>query len=372
MRNKILIVDDVEINREMLAAILEDEHEILLAEDGRVAMDILKKHHEEIALLMLDLIMPKMDGFEVLKELKDYPWSKSIGIIIISTEDAPETQEECFELGVDDFARRPYNNNLIRRRVSHVISSHQTQEELEQKVAKQTETMQKQYRLLLLQAEKLKQNHANLLDVLGTVVEYRNVESGKHIERVKEYTRILAECVMEQFPEYNLTPEKVDIIVAVSPLHDIGKIAIPDAILMKPGRLTDEEFEFMKSHTTKGAEILTSIKNIWDDEYGEIGYEICRHHHERYDGKGYPDGLKGEKIPLSAQIVAVADVYDALVNERVYKRAFSKDEAFQMIMTGECGMFSPEILDCFWKTRREFAKLAPGGEASEESEDEEG
>lgn len=223
---------------------------------------------------------------------------------------------------------------------------------------RQTETLRKQYRLLQLQAEKLKQSRSNVIDILGTVVEYRNLESGQHIERVKGYTRILAERLMKDFPEYGLTPERVEVIVSASALHDIGKIAIPDAILMKPGRLTESEFEYMKAHTTKGGEILNSIKNVWDEEYGKVSYEICRHHHERYDGRGYPDGMKGELIPLSAQIVSVADVYDALVNERAYKSAFSKETAFQMIMTGECGVFSPKILDCFWNVRKEFEKLA--------------
>lgn len=186
------------------------------------------------------------------------------------------------------------------------------------------------------------------------------LESGQHIERVKGYTKLLAEQLMKDYPEYGLTSDKVSVITSASALHDIGKIAIPDAILMKPGKLTQEEFEYMKSHTTKGGEILNSIKNVWDEEYGKVSYEICRHHHERYDGRGYPDGLKGEQIPLSAQIVSIADVYDALVNERVYKSAFPKEKAFQMIVTGECGVFSPKLLDCFWNARRAFERLADG------------
>ena len=160
------------------------------------------------------------------------------------------------------------------------------------------------------------------------------------------------------YPEYGLTPEKVEMIASASALHDVGKIAIPDSILLKPGKLTDVEFEYMKAHTTKGAEILHNIKNVWDEEYGKVSYQICRHHHEGYEGRGYPDGVKGEESPLSAQIVSIADVYDALVNERVYKSAFSKEKAFQMIVTGECGVFSPKLLDCFWNVRKEFEGLA--------------
>lgn len=357
MRNKILIVDDVEINRELLFEILKDEYEILLAENGLEAMEILESQYQDISLLMLDLIMPKMDGFAVLRQLQGCSWSKDIGIIVISSDNTIETEAECFELGVSDFVHRPFNNRLVRKRVKNVISLFQTQEELSQKVKQQTETLRKQYRLLLQQSQQLKQSRSNVIDILGTVVEYRNLESGQHIKGVKDYTRILAECLMKDFPEYGLTQEKVEVIVSASALHDVGKIAIPDEILMKPGRLTEEEFEFMKSHTTKGAELVGYIKGVWDEEYSQILYDICRHHHERYDGTGYPDQLKGEEIPISAQIVAIADVYDALVNERVYKVAYSREKAFQMIMTGECGIFSPKILDCFWKVRKEFEKI---------------
>lgn len=358
MRDKILIVDDVEINRELLSEILSDEYEILMAENGKQAMKILETRHEEIAVLMLDLVMPEMDGFAVLRELDQRPWSKNIGIIIISSDNTVKTEADCFELGVTDFVHRPFDNRLVKKRVNNVISLFQYQQELEKKVEKQTNTMRKQYRLLQLQAEQLKQSRANVIDVLGTVVEYRNLESGQHIERVKGYTKILARRLQKDYPEYGLTSEKVDVIASASALHDIGKIAIPDSILLKPGKLTAQEFEYMKSHTTKGGDILNSIKNVWDEEYGKVSYEICRHHHERYDGRGYPDGLKGDQIPLSAQIVSIADVYDALVNERVYKSAFSKEKAFQMIVTGECGVFSPKLIDCFWNARRDFEKLA--------------
>ena len=358
MRDKILIVDDVEINRELLSEILSSEYEILMAENGKQAMKVLEARHEEIAVLMLDLVMPEMDGFAVLRELDLRPWSKNIGIIIISSDNTIRTEAECFDLGVSDFVHRPFDNRLVKKRVNNVVSLFQYQQELEQKVEKQTETLRKQYRLMQLQAEQLKQSRANVIDILGTVVEYRNLESGQHIERVKGYTKLLAEQLMKDYPEYGLTSDKVSVITSASALHDIGKIAIPDAILMKPGKLTQEEFEYMKSHTTKGGEILNSIKNVWDEEYGKVSYEICRHHHERYDGRGYPDGLKGEQIPLSAQIVSIADVYDALVNERVYKSAFYKEKAFQMIVTGECGVFSPKLLDCFWNARRACERLA--------------
>lgn len=357
MRDKILIVDDAEINRELLSEILQDEYDIMTAQNGREALDLLEKSHDDITVVLLDLLMPEMDGFEVLENLSKKPWGKKLGKIIISGDDAISTEARCFELGVSDFVHKPFNNSLVRKRVNNVAVLFKYQERLEQTVEKQTDTLKKQFRLLQLQAEQLRLSKANVIDILGTVVEYRNLESGEHIKRVKDYTRILAQKLMECYPEYNLTQEKIEVIASASALHDIGKIAIPDSILLKPGKLTNEEFDYMKSHTTRGCEILKNIKNVWDEEYGTASYEICRHHHERYDGKGYPDGLKGEDIPISAQIVSVADVYDALVNERVYKRAFSKEKAFQMITTGECGVFSPKILDCFWNVRKEFEKL---------------
>lgn len=362
MRDKILIVDDVDINRELLAEILEDEYGILMAENGRQAMEVLEQSNEEIAVIMLDMIMPEMDGFAVLRELDKKPWSKNIAIIIISSDNTIQTEASCFELGVSDFVHRPFDNRLVKKRVNNVVSLYQYQQQLEQKVEKQTETLRKQYRLLQIQAEQLRQSRTNVIDILGTVVEYRNLESGEHIKRVKGYTRILAERLMKDYPEYGLTQDQVEVIVSASALHDIGKIAIPDSILLKPGKLTEEEFEYMKAHTTRGGEILNNIKNVWDEEYGKVSYEICRYHHERYDGRGYPDKLRGEEIPVSAQIVSVADVYDALVNERVYKSAFSKEKAFQMIVTGECGVFSPKLLDCFWNARRKFEQLADQAE----------
>lgn len=357
MRNSVLIVDDIEINRELLEEMLKDEYDVILAATGKEALSILDKKHEEIAVMLLDLVMPEMDGFQVIENVRAHAWGSQLPVIIISSESTEKAEKRCFDMGVADFIHRPFDSILVKKRVSNIISLFQYQEGLEQKIEKQTETLKKQYKLLQMQAEQLRQSKENVIDILGTVVEYRNLESGEHIKRVKGYTRILAERMMKDYPEYGLTQDKIEIIVSASALHDIGKIAIPDSILLKPGKLTNDEFEYMKSHTTRGCEILSNIENTWDQEYGKYTYEICRYHHERYDGKGYPDGLKGEEIPVSAQIVSIADVYDALVNERVYKSAFAKEKAFQMIVTGECGVFSPKLLDCFWNVRREFEEF---------------
>lgn len=366
MRNVLLIVDDVEINRELLDEMLKNEYETILASNGSEALQILEREHDRIAAVLLDLIMPEVDGFQVLEQIQSKPWRDNIAVIIISNEDQGRIQKRCFDLGVMDFIHRPFDDSLVMRRVDNIVSLYQYKEGLEQKINQQTETLKKQFRLLQVQAEHLKQSKENVIDILGTVVEYRNLESGEHIQRVKGYTRILGEKLMQSYPELGLTKEMLEVIVSASALHDIGKIAIPDAILLKPGQLTNDEFEYMKSHTTRGCEIISNIKNTWDEEYGKVSYEICRYHHERYDGRGYPDGLKGDEIPISAQIVSIADVYDALVNERVYKSAFSKEKAFQMIVTGECGVFSPKLLDCFWNARREFEAMC--GEASSDTE----
>lgn len=358
MRDKVLVVDDVELNRDILEEILKDEYVVVKAENGKRALEIIKEQQEEIAVILLDLIMPELDGFGVLEVMKENKWMDKIPVLIISGENSVETEGKCFDYGIADFIKKPFDNALIKKRVKNVSDLFLYKNHLEEKVQAQTETLRKQYKVLQLRAERLHQSNEKIIDILGTVVEYRNLESGEHINRVKGFTKILATKLMEEYPEYGLTPVNVDMISSASALHDIGKIAIPDHILLKPGRLTAEEFEYMKSHTTRGCDILKSIEGVWDDSYGKLSYEICRHHHERYDGKGYPDSLKGEEIPIAAQIVSVADVYDALVTERVYKSAYSKDEAFHMIINGECGMFSPKLLECFRHVRKDFEALA--------------
>lgn len=361
MQNKILVVDDAEMNRELLRDILEDVYEVEMSEDGEEAVRKLEEMNEETAALLLDLQMPKMDGFAVLDEMKKHGWMKHIPVLIISGERAVEIESRCFELGVSDFIHKPFEPALVKNRVKNAVDLFAYKNKLEEKVKVQTETLRKQNRILQLQTEKLKENNERIIEVLGTVVESRSLESGEHIQRVKGYTKILAYQLMKDYPEYGLDEKQVEMMVAASSLHDVGKIAIPDKILLKPGRFTEEEFEYMKSHTTRGCDILNNIEDIWDDEYRQVSLEICRHHHERYDGKGYPDGLKGEEIPISAQIVSIADVYDALVCERVYKDAIPKDKAYHMIINGECGVFSPKLMECFRKSREAFEKLADGG-----------
>ena len=358
MRNSVLVVDDMELNRDILREILEEDYPILEAESGRRALEMIQKYGEDIAVILLDLIMPDGDGFAVLEIMKKRNWLEKMPVLIISGENSLETEKKCFSYGISDFIHKPFDNTLVRHRVKNVTELFMYKNQLEQRVEKQTETLRKQYRILQIQAEKLKLNNVRIIDILGTVVEGRDLESGGHIFRVKNYTEALGRQLMEDYPEYGLDEKQMAVIASASALHDIGKIAIPDNILLKPAKLTDAEYEYMKSHTTRGCEILENIEGAWDKDYAKASYDICRHHHERYDGWGYPDGLKGDDIPISAQIVSIADVYDALINERVYKSAYTKEEAFHMIVTGECGIFSPKLLECYRKVRRQFETLA--------------
>lgn len=358
---KILIVDDVRLNREMLKDILQDEYEVELLQNGEDAIKRIAECSDDVSAILLDLYMPVKDGFFVIGELRKRKLMDKIPVLIISSERSVAIEKQCFNFGVSEFIHKPFDPVLIKTRIRNIIRLFSYKNSLESRIKEQTETMQRQYVILKEQAKKLEESNEKIIEVLGTVVESRNLESGEHIKRVKGLTRILALQVMRDCPEYELDEMKVEAIVAASSLHDVGKISIPDNILLKPGRLTEEEFVIMKSHTIKGCEILDKIEGIWDDEYREMSYEICRYHHERYDGRGYPDQLVGEEIPISAQIVSVADVYDALVCERVYKKAFPKSIAFHMIMNGDCGIFSPKLLACFRKVRNEWEEMALNG-----------
>ncbi len=368
MSNTVLVVDDMEINRDILTEILNEEYRVETAEDGQRALEMIEEKQDELAVVLLDLMMPEVDGFAVLKVMQEKGWIERIPVLIISGETSVKAERKCFDYHISDFIRKPFDNALVKKRVRNVVNLFQYQRNLEDKVQEQTKTLWEQNELLRLQADRLKKSNTNIIEIWGTVVEYRDFESGEHINRVKGYTRILAERLATEYPEYGLDQEMIDVIVSASALHDVGKIAIPDNILLKPGKLTDEEFACMKTHTTRGGEILQNIRNAWDDEYGEISYQICRHHHEKFDGRGYPDGLVGDEIPIAAQIVSIADVYDALVNERVYKDAFPKEEAFRMITEGECGKFNPKLLECFRIERKAFEELKVSYDHKENTE----
>ena len=348
-QDTILIVDDMEANRAILCEIFRTDFRILEAEDGAQALEIIKEEKDRLAIILLDIIMPHMDGFQVLEQISE-DVMKKVPVILITGDTTDTTEEKGYELKVADIIRKPFTPHVTRRRVENIINLWKHKNDLEHLVRKQTERLERRN----LQ---LKEINNKIIDSLAEVVEFRDMESGEHIKRIKGYTRILLNYVVELYKEYDITPEQLEKIVEASAMHDVGKIAIPDNVLLKPGRLTDEEVELMKQHTVQGCEIINKFSFINDKESFQYCYDICRHHHERYDGRGYPDHLQGEDIPIAAQVVSLADVYDALVSDRVYKAAFTADEAYRMILNGECGTFSPKILECFRRAKEEFESL---------------
>jgi putative two-component system response regulator len=354
MRDKILIVDDNETNRMVFTEILKSEYQVTEISDSSTFMDFVDEHSGEIAAILVDLLRSQDNDCALLKSMHQHEWHDEIPVLVIMGNDSAALETRLIEYGIAECITKPFDANLIKLKLRNVISLFKYKNELKETVQKQNHRLQMQNKMLQLQAEQLKKDNDNMIAVLGTLVEHRDLESGEHINRVKAYTDIMANELMKQFPEYNLTEDDIKIIVAASPLHDIGKIVIPDKILFKPGKLNDEEFDYMKSHTLSGCEMIESIQDTWSEEYKRVGMEISRYHHERYDGNGYPEGLAGDEIPISAQLVSVADVYDALVHERVYKNAYPKDRAFRMIINGECGTFSPKLLECLRNCQKQM------------------
>lgn len=358
VKNKVLIVDDMKFNREILKNILEEDYEILEAANGREALEIIEAQLKEIAAVLLDIVMPEMDGVTVLKILNEKQYLDEFPVLVVTSEQSVNLVGECFDYGISDFIRKPVNTDFVKQRVDKLVDLYMQKNEFKQKTEKQTLTLQNQYKLLQQQAAQLKKSNERIIDVLGTVVEYRNMEERAHIKRVKEFTKILARYMMKYYPEYGLTEEKINVIALASVLHDVGKVMIPDAILLKPGKLTEEEYEYVKSHSIRGYDIINSISDLWDEEYAQFSREITRSHHEKYDGSGYPDGLKGDEIPISAQLVSIADCFESLISESVYKGAIPFDEAYNMILQGECGVFSYKLFECFRKAKDELEECA--------------
>lgn len=333
-KQKILIADDSEMNRELLAAILEEEYEIIQVNDGVQAVDCLQRHAEEISLLLLDIVMPHMDGFEVLSYMNKEHWIDAIPVVIISSENSPIYIKRGYDLGATDFIGKPFDANMVLRRSANAILLGAKQRRMTSIVSNQIYEREKSSKLMI--------------NILSHIVEFRNGESGLHVLHIQTITEmLLRQLVQKENNRYALSKEQIRMITTASALHDIGKISIPDEILNKPGRLTAEEFAVIKGHSMAGANMLSELPLDQKEEpLVKTAYEICRWHHERYDGGGYPDGLKGEEIPVSAQVVALADVYDALTSERCYKDAYSHEKAIEMILAGQCGAFNPLMLEC--------------------------
>ena len=331
-KSQILLVDDSAMSRMILKEILGGDYSILEAENGQECLEKMQAEAGNIALVLLDINMPVMDGFEVLKAMNVNHTIEDIPVIMISSDDSDAAIRRSYELGASDYVTRPFDSRIVYRRVTNTIKLYAKQRRLVQMVSDQI---------------RARENKTDMLvGVLSHIVEFRNGESGAHVRHIRIITELLLHRLLEISSQYPITAEQQDNIPLASALHDIGKIGIDEKILNKPGRLTPEEFEVVKTHSMLGAEMLHQLEDFNEQPLLQTAYEITRWHHERWDGRGYPDGLKGDEIPISAQLVALADVYDALTSERCYKKAFSHEKAVQMILNGECGAFNPLLLQC--------------------------
>ncbi len=341
----ILIADDSELNRVILTEILSDEYQFIEAENGLQAVEVLRSG-ADIDLMLLDIMMPEMDGFGVLETMNRNQWIDDVPVVMISAESDTKVVERAYDLGATDYISRPFDMAVVRRRVINTLLLYAKQKRLMHLVADQVYEREKANDLMV--------------SILSHIVEFRNGESGMHVLHIRTATELLLAALVKRTGRYHLTDSDINLIVTASALHDIGKINVPEQILNKPGRLTKEEFEIMKTHTTTGAAILKGLETNQDEPLVRVAYEICRWHHERYDGRGYPDGLSGEDIPISAQVVSLADVYDALTSERCYKKAFDHETAIQMILNGECGTFNPQPYASSARQRARESRLFRG------------
>lgn len=367
-KNILLIVDDQEINRMLLSEIFSDGgYQIEEAENGQEALEMIEKHKDGIVAMLLDLLMPVMDGYELLHVMDEKRLLSSIPVFIITAEADMESHKKAYDLGAVDVIRKPFMPQFLKRRIKNVIELYRMREQLLVIVEEQEVRLDEQAKRLREQTEKLVAVNSSIIEMLATTIEFRDCESGEHVRRIRTLTLLLLRHYIRKNPDCGIGSDQLRLIADAAVLHDIGKIAIPDSILCKPGRLTTEEFTIMKEHTVRGCKILEQIPHLLDSNLYHYCYDICRHHHERWDGKGYPDGLKGDEIAIWSQVVALADVYDALVSERVYKAAYTHDQAVGMILNGECGSFNPDVLTCFQEVEPEIKGFYSGGVDSEKA-----
>ena len=337
IKQRILVVDDSEMNREILCDMLKDDYEIIEATNGQECVSLIEQYGKEISLVLLDIVMPVMDGFEILMYMNRNHWIEDVPVIMISSEESENYIRKAFKFGVSDYISRPFDSKVVYQRVFNTIKLYAKQRRLISMVSDQMHEKEK--------------NNQMMVEVLSQIMEFRNGESGLHVVHINTLTRLLLERLVENTDAYNLTPDDCYLISTASAFHDIGKVGIDESILNKPGKLTKEEFETMKEHTLIDDSMLDKLEHYKDEKMIKIAYQICRWHHERYDGKGYTDGLTGEQIPIAAQVVSVADVYDALVSKRVYKDAYSHEQAMKMILNGECGAFNPLLMEVLVEIR---------------------
>ena len=339
-KTAILIVDDNEINRMILSETFRDQDKILEAENGKEALDLIRREPGGISAILLDIVMPEMDGLELLEILYKDGLTESIPVFLITADSSEQNTQRGYQLGAMDIIEKPIVPYFVKKRVGSVVELFHARKRL-------SNTVHKQHQRLLAQEMEIYELNNAIIETLSTAIEFRSGESGAHVKRIRELTCLFLRRLMEIRPEkYQFSEDEIEMISLSSIMHDVGKIAIPDHILNKPGKLTKEEFEVMKQHTLKGCDLLCQIPQYHQNPLYQYAYDICRHHHERWDGKGYPDALKGDETTIWSQVVALADVYDALTNERVYKPAYSAEKAASMIVGGECGCFNPELLEC--------------------------
>ena len=341
-KQKILIVDDAKFNRDILKEILGDAYNYLEAENGKQAIQMIGENIG-IDLMLLDINMPQMNGFEVLKIMKRSQCIAETPVIMISSEDAVDTMRKAYELGITDYITRPFDSVIVKKRVQNTLDLYTNQKHL--------------INVVYDQVYEKEENNNIMIQIMSNILGSRNSESREHILHIKTATEMMLRQLVKVTDVYPLTEADIALITTASSLHDIGKIRIPEEILNKPGRLTDEEFQIMKTHSELGAAIIKDMDFPQDHPLVHTAWEISRWHHERWDGKGYPDGLKGEEIPISAQVVSIVDVYDALTSERCYKKAFDHDTAIQMILDGQCGQFNPLLLKCLKELSFQLSKM---------------
>lgn len=333
----LLIVDDSPINRAILANLFETEYHICEAENGREGWEAILHYKDALAAVLLDVVMPEMDGIEVLRQMQQAGLLQQIPVFLVTADAGDTIMQEAYTLGVMDVIVKPVIPFVVHRRVNSVVELFRARRRLGMQVEQQRDQ-------LLAQAQQLARISMGMVEALATAIEFRSDESGEHVRRIRNITEHL---LRHTELGNNFTQEEIRLIGVGAITHDVGKISISDAILHKKGRLTPEEYEIIKTHTVKGAELLAHIPQMRQHAAYRYAYDIALHHHERWDGKGYPDGLVGDEISIWTQIVSLADVYDALVSKRCYKDTYSTQEALRMITSGACGVFNPHLLQCF-------------------------
>lgn len=339
----VMVVDDSEFNREMLSEILSSEYEVIEASGGEQCISLLRSYGYAVSAILLDIIMPGLNGFDVLEYMKLNNMTEDIPVITITGDESDETVRKAYELGVSDYVKRPFDAKVVYMRVSNAIKMHEKQKSLISALSNEMREKEK--------------NGVLLIELLSEIVEYRGVAIGEHVKHVVALTKTMLGELMTKTKKYALTSNDVFLISTAAALHDIGKCAIDQSVVRKEGLYTPEEYEKMKMHTTLGAKIIADLKEYESEPLVKYAHDICLWHHERFDGKGYPDGLVGDEIPIAAQVVSVCDVYDALVSERSYKKAYDSSVAIEMIKNGECGKFNPVLLECLEDIRNEFTEI---------------